>query len=172
MRARALRGAPQHTGGRPSPPGPTFYGTCSCGEAAVTCHVSAPLCHALCSVVSGLWRGMSVCAECCVCARVFFPALNIPIIFSGEKNVRLSTLKWHRIVPRLGVRRRWSRPQSVPFVGLGLVLWSERPEVCAWDSPGPLLVRTTGCTSQTEATFARVHGCRASGRVGCCRASC
>ena len=50
----------------------------------------------------------------------------------------------------LGVRIRQGRPQSVPFVGLGLVLGSERPEVCAWDSPGPLLVRS------------RVHGLRGS----------
>ena len=56
---------------------------------------------------------------------------------------------------RLGVRRRWSRPQSVPLVGLGLVLGSERPEVCAWDSPGPLLVRTAGHESNGNNIRAR-----------------
>ena len=83
----------------------------------------------------------------------------------------LATFRRHRIVLRLGVRRRFSRPQAVPFVGLSLVLGAERPEVCAWDSPGPLLVHTAGGTSQAEATFERVHACRASGRVHACRAS-
>ena len=68
---------------------------------------------------------MSVCAECCVCARVFFPALNIPIIFSGgkERPIIYFEMAPHRSAPRGAQKveqaaiRTFRRPRPRTLVG-------------------------------------------------------